>query len=262
MVDQLHVHVPFQQLEPALSFLLERRLQPEIAFKGPDLDHLSPNALRRIGRQLRAAGLSVTVHAPFMDLNPGALEPLVFAATRRRFEQSLDAAESLGARLVVFHPGYDPWKYGGQDQLWLEQNLLFWPPLLERASQAGCTMALENIFEVRPGTLAALLESVDSPQLGHCFDVGHWHLFAEVSLADWFAALGPRLSHLHLHDNFGQRDDHLPVGEGGIDFAALFSLIATLPHPPSMTLEAHNQEALQRSLNAVVPYLSSTSGVV
>jgi len=252
----LHVHVPYRQLEATFPFLLEHRLQPEIAFKGPDLDQLSLDALRHTGRQLEAAGLACTVHAPFMDLNPGALEPLVFAATRHRFAQSINAAEALGARLVVFHPGYDPWKYGGQDHLWLEQNQLFWPPLLERAAQAGCRMALENIFEVRTETLVALLDSIDSQLLGHCFDIGHWHLFAEVSLAEWFAALGPRLVHLHLHDNFGKHDEHLPVGEGGIDFASLFSLIATLPQRPTMTLEAHSQEALLRSMNGIGPHLS------
>jgi sugar phosphate isomerase/epimerase len=256
----LHVHVPYRQLEATFSFLLEHRLQPEIAFKGPDLDRLSLDALRYAGRQLAAAGLACTVHAPFMDLNPGALEPLVFAATRHRFAQSLNAAEALGARLVVFHPGYDPWKYGGQDHLWLEQNQLFWPPLLDQAAQAGCRMALENIFEVRTDTLTALLDSIDSPLLGHCFDIGHWHLFAKVPLAEWFAALGSRLSHLHLHDNFGKHDEHLPVGEGRIDFASLFSLIATLPQQPTMTLEAHSQEALLRSLNGVCPHLLPTDG--
>lgn len=260
MHEPLHVHVPYQQLDAALPFLLKRHLQPEIAFKGPDLDRLRPDALRQAGQQLAAAGLGISVHAPFMDLNPGALEPLVLAVTRRRFEQSLDAAEALQARLVVFHPGYDPWKYGGQDHLWLEQSRMFWPPLLERAAHAGCSIALENIFEVRPDTLAALLDSVDSPLLGHCFDIGHWHLFAEGSLADWFAALGPRLTHLHLHDNFGERDEHLPVGEGSIDFAELFSLVAPLARPPSMTLEAHSQEALLRSLRGVARYLLPAGG--
>jgi sugar phosphate isomerase/epimerase len=260
MFEKLHMHVPYRQLDTWLPFLLARRLQPEVAFKGPELDQVSSTLLRQTGSRLAAAGLSCTVHAPFMDLNPGALEPLVFAATRRRFEQTLDAAESLGASLIVLHPGYDPWKYSGQDHLWLEQNLLFWPPLLARAGQFGCTLALENIFEVRPDSLAALLESIDSPSLGHCFDVGHWRLFAEGSLADWFAALGKRVVHLHLHDNFGQRDDHLPVGEGDIDFAALFGLIATLPQPPSMTLEAHSQEAALRSLKAVAPNLTAAAG--
>jgi len=260
MSESLHVHVPYQRLQAVLPFLLERQLQPEVAFKGPELDQASPLALRDTGRQLADAGLAVTVHAPFMDLNPGALEPLVAAATRRRFEQSLDAAAALGARLVVFHPGYDPWKYGGQDHLWLEQSTLFWPPLLERAALAGCQMALENIFEVGAELLATLLDRLDSPLLGHCFDVGHWRLFSTVSLPDWFAALGHRLLHLHLHDNHGQRDEHLPVGEGDIDFPTLFRLLDALPQCPTMTLEAHSEESLLRSLAAVAQYLPPAPG--
>jgi len=260
MNNRLFVHVPFMQLNTLLPFLLERRLQPEIAFKGPDLDGLTAVTLRQVGSQLSAAGLSCTVHAPFMDLNPGAVEPLVLAATQQRFMQTLAAAENLGARLVVFHPGYDSWKYGGQDHLWLEQNQLFWPSLLERAALFDCMLALENIFEIRPDTLSALLASLDSPLFGHCFDIGHWSLFAEGSLDDWFAALGKHLVHLHLHDNWGKRDEHLPVGEGSIDFAALFTLAATLPTPPTMTLEAHSQTALLRSMKGVASYLSSATG--
>lgn len=257
MSDRLHVHVPWRRVEEALPFLLEQRLQPEIAFRGPDLDGVEPERLRKTGRQLAAAGLKTTVHAPFADLNPGALEPLVFDATRQRFVQTLAAAEHLGATLVVFHPGYDRWKYGGLDHLWLEQNLLFWPPLLRRAAQQGCMMALENIFEEEPGTLATLLTELDSPWLGHCFDVGHWNLFSQNTLEEWFAALGARLVHLHLHDNLGQRDDHLPVGEGVIDFADLFRLSGGLAASPSMTLEAHNHQSLLRSLAGVAPFLAA-----
>ena len=123
------------------------------------------------------------------------------------------------------------------------------------ARQAGIKIAVENIFETVPATLVALFQAFPQADFGHCFDVGHWQLFADTSLADWFAALGPRLLHLHLHDNHGAADDHLPVGEGVIDFAALFSLVRNLPRTPSMTLEAHDQEALQRSLVAVAPFL-------
>lgn len=253
--DRMYVHVPFRCLEESLPFLLERHLQPEIAFKGPDLDRLPARELRKAGQRLATAGLAVTVHAPFHDLNPGAMEPLVHAVTRRRLLQAVDAAERLGARVVVVHPGYDPWKYGGQDHLWLQQSLDFWPTLLARAADAGCVLALENIFEVRPDLLAMLLRQLSSPCLGHCFDVGHWRLFSDSSLADWFAALGPHLVHLHLHDNRGKQDEHLPVGEGDIDFSSLFAHVAALPAPPTMTLEAHSREMLLRSLAGVARYL-------
>ncbi len=256
MPEHLHVHVPARQLEETLPFLLDRRLQPEVAFKGPDLDELRSPRLQAAGDRLATAGLGVTVHAPFHDLNPGALEPLVRDVTRHRLSQTLAAAEQIGARLVVVHPGYDTWKYGGQDHLWLEQSLAFWPPLIAAAKRAGIVLALENIFEVHPHLLSSLLEQIDSPFFSHCFDAGHWRLFANaVSLPEWFAALGRRTVHLHLHDNRGTGDDHLPIGDGDIDFSTLFRLVATLPASPSMTLEAHSRDALLRSLSALERHL-------
>jgi len=254
MPDDLHVHIPWGRLETSLPMLFSRRLQPEIAFSGPDFDGIDPGHLAAIGARLAANELAVSVHAPFHDLNPGALEPLVQAATERRLRQALSAAAALGARVLVCHPGYEFWKYGGRDHLWLEQSLLFWPPLLELASASGVTIALENIFETHPQTLVDLLDEIDSPWLGHCFDVGHWRLFAHTPMDTWFAALGPRLVHLHLHDNRGERDDHLPVGEGDIDFAHLAALVGGLSRQPSMTLEAHTEEALFRSLDAVCSF--------
>lgn len=253
--DQLHVHVPFRQLDELLPLLLEHHLQPEIAFKGNDLDRLDPTSLRHLGGTFANAGLAVTVHAPFLDLNPGAADPLVHRITARRYRQALQASLQLGARLVVFHPGYDVWRYGEQQQLWLDQNLKFWPPLLELAASGGCRMTLENIFEPEPLLLARLLNTLASPWLGHCFDVGHWRLFASVSTEDWFSSLGGQLLHLHLHDNFGVRDDHLPMGEGSIDFNPLLIHLGSLPSErrPSITLEAHSQATLLRALAAISP---------
>jgi sugar phosphate isomerase/epimerase len=43
-------------------------------------------------------------------------------------------------------------------------------------------------------------------------------------------------------------DDHLPVGEGIIDYTPLFNRLRELAETPSITLEAHDPEELQRSL--------------
>ncbi|NIQ97669.1 MAG: sugar phosphate isomerase/epimerase, partial [Desulfuromonadales bacterium] len=257
MPDCLHVHIPYRQLDELLPMAIERSLQPEIGFKGPDLDQLDPELVDRAAASLAEAGLAVTVHAPFFDLNPGALEPYVSEATTIRFRQAMAASSRLGARLVVFHPGYEYWKYGGMDHLWLEASQQFWPPLIELAEDYEIVMALENIFETRPDTLRDLLDSIDSPWLGHCFDIGHWRLFAEASLPEWFRALGHRIVHLHLHDNTGKGDDHRPIGEGDIDFAELFRLTGSLPSAPTMTLEAHTVEELERSLASIQRYFHS-----
>jgi len=251
-----HVHLPWRNCDTYLPFILEHGLHPEIAFKGPDLDTLDLVTLENTARKLSEAGLAVTVHAPFADLNPGALEPLVYEATERRYMQAIKAAEALGAYVIVYHPGYDRWKYSGNDHLWHEQNLRFWPSLITYAETIGCRIALENIYEHRPDTLAKLLNEIDSPSFGHCFDVGHWNLFSESTMETWFDALGSRTIHLHLHDNHGRSDEHLPVCEGEIDFDELFTHVRTFPAPPSMTLEAHDPQAILRSLKGVSPYLS------
>ena len=251
----LHIHLPYRQLDSRLDSFLENRQNAEIAFKGQDLDQLDPELLERTAEGFGDAGLSLTVHAPFLDLNPGALEPYVFEATAIRYRQTLAAADRLGAKLVVFHPGYEYWKYGGRPELWLEASIEFWPPIVELAEEFGISLAIENIYETEPGTLAQLLDHIDSPLFGHCFDVGHWRLFSDHTLDDWFAALAKRTIHLHLHDNNGAGDDHLPIGEGDIDFDHLFKLVDALPNLPSLTLEARSPEEASRSLRNLQPYL-------
>ncbi len=255
MRELLHVHVPYRHLERYLPFLLEHQLQPEFALVASDFTPAGIAPLAELGRTLAQAGLRSTVHAPFMDLNPGAVDPAVQQITRDRFEQTLEAGAAIGARVVVFHPGYDRWRYGGQPRLWIDQNRAFWPPLLEKAEQLGIPMALENIFEEQPDTLVELIDTLDSPWLGHCFDSGHWNLFSTVSLEDWLHALGKRLVHVHLHDNRGDRDAHLPLGEGDIPFQSLFERIKTLERPPTMTLEGHDPQTLLKSLAAASAFL-------
>ncbi len=255
MPEQLHVHIPFSQFNRHFPLLRKNRLQPEIAFKWPDLDPSLLPAVKQAARQLAEEGLAVTVHAPFMDLNPGAIEPLVREATHQRWMQTLEVAEILQARLVVLHPGFDRWRYGGQSQPWIDACLEFFPPVLEQAARQQCLLVLENIFEETPETLVAVLKKLDSPWLGHCFDAGHWRLFAKNSMEQWFSSLSPWIRHLHVHDNFGDRDAHMAVGEGDIDFDKLFRLVATLKNPPTVTLEIHDCEALLRCVDTVKPLL-------
>ena len=51
----------------------------------------------------------------------------------------------------------------------------------------------------------------------YCLDIGHVNLDGEYSFREYVDDLAPRVSHLHLTDNYGQTDDHEPPGlQGGI----------------------------------------------
>ena len=117
----VHVHLPYPQLDEAFPFLVERRLNVELFFSSDTLDRLEPEQLAAAAARLHAAGIRTTIHAPFMDLSPGSFEPLLREVTRRRFHQAMDAAALLRPRVVVFHPGYDKWRYGETRDRWLAE---------------------------------------------------------------------------------------------------------------------------------------------
>lgn len=254
-MNSIHVNVPYPMLLERLDFVIEKAIHPEIYLSGNDLDRCLKKDLEGIARNLAEKGLEVTLHGPFMDLSPGGVDAKIKAVTLERLSRTIEAAQVLRPKVIVFHPGYDKWRFDGDVRLWLESSLDTWRPLVEKAEAAGLTLALENVFEETPESLHALLKKIDSPALGFCFDTGHHHVFSKVSLRTWAESLGPYLKEVHLHDNRGEKDEHLPPGEGTFDFQGFFTILRQLQLDPIYTIEPHEEPHLWRSLEAVKKYL-------
>lgn len=255
MNKRIHAHVPYTRLSEYIDYLLTRQINPEVYISAEALDRIVWEELDAHAQALRSAGLATTIHAPFMDLNPGALDVTIRDATRRRFHQVFQAAELLRPRVIVFHPGYDDLRYGESRMAWLKNSIAFWQEFLPRAKEIGCIIAVENIFEKEPTTLRWLLEAIDDPLFRHCFDTGHWHMFTTVGLEEWFAEVGRFIAESHIHDNHGQADEHLPLGEGKIDFDQVFGLLKQYAPDSVWTIEAHSTERLERALVNIAKYV-------
>jgi sugar phosphate isomerase/epimerase len=258
LLSDLYIHLPVAKLQERWPEFPEHGWQPELALQTSDLDQFGPGAIATLKAQLKTAGLRSTIHAPFFDLNPASNDRDIKALTAHRFSQTLDFAAGVGASRIVFHPGFDPWRYARAPESWLNNSLEFWPPLIERAARENILLCLENIFDTRPDPLVDLLQTLDTPYLRHCFDIGHWFLFSKTPLNQWFDLLGPYLSHLHLHDNRGRGDDHCPIGKGKIDFSALLRELSSLGTEPTATLEAHSRKDAERSVKALQRILSKS----
>jgi len=63
------------------------------------------------------------------------------------------------------------------------------------------------------------------------------------------------MAEIHIHDNHGLTDEHLPPGEGQIDFELLFKLLKRFAPDALWTIEAHSQDRLERAFAAVGRYL-------
>ena len=111
--------------------------------------------------------------------------------------------------------------------------------IVSRAEQKNINVAMENLLNPGPNALAAqILEQIDSPRLGLCFDSGHYNACKDKSPEfDLFARFGKRLMALHLHDNDGSGDQHRLPFEGIIDWPALMKQIAQTGYAGPTTLE-------------------------
>lgn len=56
---------------------------------------------------------------------------------------------------------------------------------------------------------------MEGTDLGMCFDIGHANTAGTIQD---FLGYSDRFVNVHVHDNHGEWDEHLPVGEGNIDF--------------------------------------------
>ncbi len=233
------VRATARTLDRDLPFCREHGLLPEVYLPAEALDGEMDLVLPRL-LAWRDEGRDLTFHGPFKHLSPGASDPLVEEACRRRYAQALDAAEKVGPLHLLFHHGYDGWRYEWREGAWLSASARLWPPLLERAARMGVKVVFENVFDQGPDALLALLARLGRGAAGFCLDTGHFLLFARTPLEDWLAAFGDDLWEMHLHDNLLTSDLHLPVGRGRFDFSSLFRWIERHGPHPLMVLEHHD----------------------
>lgn len=251
LLGQVHVNMPWKNLPMYLETILHWRLNVEIGFEAEELDLVSPLDLRRTAEQLQNAGCRITLHAPFWDLCPGSVDPFIRHVSHGRLRRLFDLPAVFHPLKVVCHTGYDPRHHHSHRQAWLERSMALWEPLVERAELLKCSLLLENVWESDPGFHHELFERLSSPYFGFCLDVGHQHSFSGAPLAVWLEALSGFLQEVHLHDNDGTGDAHLPIGQGTIDFGLLFRYLRTTENAPVLTLEPHRKEHFVESLRGL-----------
>ncbi|MBU2548736.1 MAG: sugar phosphate isomerase/epimerase [Proteobacteria bacterium] len=253
LLERIRVNAPARMLDEGLIDRLVRlRVHPEIGLDARILDKMGGGRLKRLARKIEAGGLRPSAHGPFFDLCPGASDPRILDVTRKRLGRALETAAWFEPAHIVYHPDYEEIRHAGRYSEWLETSIETWRPLARRARELGILLVLENTYESGPDPLAPLLAELAPEGVGFCFDVGHSLAFGRTPLLEWLDLLGPYLSALHLHDNPGGRDDHLPIGAGRVDFPGLFAWLAGRDRNDwAVTLEPHREEDIWPSLAAL-----------
>lgn len=233
-----------------LGFVLENRINPEIGLDAEALDGVADSVFRQCAEALYENGVTVSFHAPFVDLASGSIDPEIRAVSFRRFKQVLHLVTMFRPKTVVCHTGYEVFRHGYMKAQWIENSLALWRWFSEELNSHGSRLVLENVFEKSPKDFLPLFETLAPLGVGFCLDVGHQSAFSRSSLEEWLTVLGPYLGQLHLHDNLGDFDSHMALGRGSIDFDMLFDYLRKEDkNRPLITLEPHVDGDLWPSLS-------------
>lgn len=244
----VHVHVPFRKLNRYMKSVVQRRLNIELYINSLDLDNTPKEKFMEWESIFRNKDIGVTIHAPYMDISPGGTDSKIRQASLERMMQLTNIAKILNPKMIIVHPGYDHWRNFKKLNQWLENSCSFWTEILEYTKNSNFFFAVENVFEQTPETLQKLITMIASPRFGFCFDTGHFNLFSKKPLDEWLERLGPYLFETHLHDNRGDEDSHLPMGDGSFPFHHYFELLSNISNQPVLTFETHSEEGVLASM--------------
>ena len=185
------------------------------------------------------------------DLVPGGSDTRLREVSREKLRRAFDLIPLFKPRSIVCHLGYDQEKHSYRLEEWVANSLDTWGELIRLAGENDTLVMFENTYESSPDIHLRLFEELKADNLRFCLDTGHLAAYAGTGWQVWLDVLLPYLGQLHLHDNRGERDDHIAIGHGCFDFVSLLTFLKDKKCLPLITLEPHSEEDLWLSLEEI-----------
>lgn len=170
-----------------------------------------------------------------------------------RFEtivRSMEIASILGAKCIVVHPKQHLPYINNKKELW-DMNIAFYNRLIPYCEKFNIKVALENMWNYnhkgqriidsvcsRPEEFLKYLETLNSPWLVACLDIGHAALTDE-DIPTFIRTLGKKhLQALHVHDVDYHNDRHTLPYTMDIEWAPVLDALAEIGYEGDLTFEA------------------------
>ena len=222
---------------------------------------------QRLKDSLSPFDLTVTLHAPFTDLNPATPFEPVKGAVQKTLVSFVKLGAFLGASMITVHPG-SVHSEGLVSQS--AKSSVSTLRALVRESDGRLSINLENQTKSKSKyhfPLASNEESIDfllanAEGTRFTLDTGHAHVngIDPQTLAE---RLGSKLAEVHLSDNSGSSDDHLIPGEGNAPLAGYVAGLAKTDLLVCLELDPHRyapEKVLQAASETKAKLLAGAPG--
>lgn len=163
--------------------------------------------------------LTYSLHAPFNDINISSLNESVRETSVIELIKIMNISAELDITTVTIHPGLYSMVVSGFEERSIANAKRSLRTLDRMAQECGVKLCVENMpgFKFFLGhTAEQMAELVEGTSLPICFDIGHANTTDQIDeITD---VLGSRIRNVHIHDNNGEQDQHLTIGDGTVDF--------------------------------------------
>jgi len=215
----------------------------EVVFSPPHLDYKDSARVREAAARVDALGMEAySFHAPFADdIDISSPDAARREHALEAILRAVDAATLLGVHYFVIHPGPENTDIPSREErlLRIEHVCSVLERVAAHCSDVGIQCVLENklphLMFGQSADLLWILACLKGNRVGACLDTGHAHLAGD--LYPLVYKMAPYLRLLHVHDNKGHGDDHLPPGDGRIDWTALLKELAAVNFTGALILE-------------------------
>ena len=169
----------------------------------------------------------------------------------REAKQMITVGSQLGVHLLNFH-FYSRLGMVGRTEKsregFLQNFTNSMAELAHFAAQNGVELMLENVpaEEGHPlESLACFLQVMSGvPSLKFHFDIAHAFIENRMKgVREYLDTFPDKLAHIHIHDNHGKQDEHLPLGEGKIDFKKVVKLLKEFNYDRTITFEVFTSQS-------------------
>ncbi len=207
---------------------------------------LNPKRVERLLEFKSSYGIEFSIHAPYADTNLSADDDLIREWILKRIRASIRFASELDAKCLVLHPGWttatEPFMRGRSWELNIRS--LRW--LQRYAGDYGVDVLIENVPSPTPYLLVSLddfrlFDEEMTPRMDYVLDIGHSNLLGET--LGFIEEFGAKIKHVHVSDNDGETDGHLPIGDGTIDWEESINALKNMGFSGWIVIESYSKIA-------------------
>jgi sugar phosphate isomerase/epimerase len=184
-------------------------------------------------------------HLPFrpmkLAMNHGTEEEERFLESM--IDRALEVSAIAGVKWAVVHPVCAIGVSCEETEAHIKANHQTYDKLVEKANDLGVGIAFENVtdkkkrrFGSMASELVSLVDSFKNESIGICWDFGHGAIMYENQV-DGIKQVGNRLKAVHVADNWGINDDHLPPFFGNNNWEEIMGTLREIGFDGNMVFE-------------------------